>query len=110
MCSDFVIGLDVFMGSANWVAGKLTGGAALDPAGLVAVAVCHGLALFVTVSIAARISGGHVNPAVSFGLSLAGQMTVLTSILYTITQLAASVVACILLKVATGGGEVSIII
>lgn len=82
---------------------KLTSGAALDPAGLVAVAVCHALALFVAVSIGANISGGHVNPAVTFGLALGGQITILTGIFYWIAQLLGAVVACLLLKFVTGG-------
>ena len=49
------------------MADKLTADAALSPAGLVGEAVCHGFALFVAVSVAANISGGHVNPAVTFG-------------------------------------------
>lgn len=39
-------------------------------AGVVAMAVAHAFALFVGVSIAANISGGHLNPAVTFGLFL----------------------------------------
>jgi glycerol uptake facilitator-like aquaporin len=85
------------------LADKLTGDAALDPAGLVAIAVCHGFALFVAVSVGANISGGHVNPAVTFGLALGGQITILTGIFYWIAQLLGSIVACYLLKVATGG-------
>ncbi|RWW16601.1 hypothetical protein GW17_00019507 [Ensete ventricosum] len=84
------------------IAGKLTSGAALDAAGLVAVALCHGLALFVAVAIAANISGGHVNPAVTFGLALGGQITVLTGLLYWVAQLLGAVVGALLLKFATG--------
>ena len=85
------------------LAAKLTSDAALDPAGLVAVAVCHGFALFVAVSVGANISGGHVNPAVTFGLALGGQITILTGIFYWIAQLLGSIVACLLLKFVTGG-------
>lgn len=85
------------------MADKLTTDAALDPSGLVAVAVCHGFALFVAVAIAANISGGHVNPAVTFGLALGGQITILTGLLYWIAQLLGAIVASYLLKVATGG-------
>ncbi|PHT47324.1 Aquaporin TIP2-3 [Capsicum baccatum] len=96
--------LFVFAGVGSAIAyNKLTVNAALDPAGLVAIAVCHGFALFVSVSIAANISGGHVNPAVTFGLALGGQITLLTGLFYTIAQLLGSIVACILLKFVTGG-------
>lgn len=85
------------------MADKLTSDAALDPAGLVAVAVAHGFALFVAVAISANISGGHVNPAVTFGLVVGGQITILTGILYWIAQLVGSILACFLLKLVTGG-------
>lgn len=82
---------------------KVTSDAPLDPSGLVAVAVCHGFALFVAVAVGANISGGHVNPAVTFGLALGGQITILTGLLYWVAQLLGSIVACFLLKVVTGG-------
>nr|AAG44945.1 putative delta TIP [Nicotiana glauca] len=96
--------LFVFAGVGSAIAyNKLTANAALDPAGLVAVAVCHGFALFVAVAVGANISGGHVNPAVTFGLALGGQITLLTGLFYIIAQLLGSIVACLLLKVVTGG-------
>ncbi|XP_076881183.1 aquaporin TIP2-1-like [Bidens hawaiensis] len=101
--------LFVFAGVGSAIAyGKLTTDAALDPAGLVAVAVAHGLALFVAVSIAANISGGHFNPAVTFGLVVGGQITVLSGIFYWIAQLIGSTVASFLLSYVTGGLAVPI--
>ncbi|ONK56386.1 uncharacterized protein A4U43_C10F7940 [Asparagus officinalis] len=65
--------LFVFAGVGSAIAyGKLTADAALDPAGLVAVAIAHAFALFVGVSMAANISGGHLNPAVTLGLAIGG--------------------------------------
>ena len=101
--------LFVFAGVGSAIAyNKLTADAALDPAGLVAVAVCHGFGLFVAVAVGANISGGHVNPAVTFGLALGGQITILTGLFYIIAQLLGSIVACLLLKVVTGGLAVPI--
>ncbi|KAJ4774042.1 Aquaporin TIP2-1 [Rhynchospora pubera] len=97
--------LFVFAGVGSAIAyGKLTSDAALDPAGLVAVA--HALALFVGVSIAANISGGHLNPAVTFGLAIGGNITILTGIFYWVAQLLGASVACLLLKFVTGGKAV----
>ncbi|WOL08351.1 hypothetical protein Cni_G17104 [Canna indica] len=94
--------LFVFAGVGSAIAyNKLSPGAALDPAGLVAVAICHGLALFVAVAIAANISGGHVNPAVTFGLAVGGQITILTGIMYWVAQLLGAVVGACLLKFVT---------
>ncbi|GAU24713.1 hypothetical protein TSUD_355420 [Trifolium subterraneum] len=84
--------LFVFAGVGSAIAcGKLTSDAALDPAGLLAVAVCHGFALFVAVSVGANISGGHVNPAVTFGLAIGGHITIITGIFYWIAQLLGSI-------------------
>lgn len=80
---------------------ELTKDAALDPTGLVAVAVAHAFALFVGVSVAANISGGHLNPAVTFGLAIGGNITLITGFLYWIAQLLGSIVACLLLNFIT---------
>ena len=101
--------LFVFAGVGSAVAyGKLTADAALDPAGLVAVALAHGLALFVGVSVAANISGGHLNPAVTFGLAVGGHVTILTGIFYWVAQLLGSTVACLLLKFVTGAKVINL--
>ena len=87
----------------NYFTDKLAPGAALDPAGLVAVAVAHAFALFVGVAMAANISGGHLNPAVTFGLAIGGNITILTGIFYWVAQCLGSTVACFLLQVVTNG-------
>ncbi|GKV03425.1 hypothetical protein SLEP1_g15725 [Rubroshorea leprosula] len=92
--------LFVFAGVGSAMAAdKLAGGALL---GLFAVAVAHALVVAVMIS-AGRISGGHLNPAVTLGLLVGGHITVFRSVLYWIDQLLASSVACILLKYLTGG-------
>ncbi|KAJ6850632.1 putative aquaporin TIP2-1 [Iris pallida] len=99
--------LFVFAGVGSAVAyGKLTADAALDPAGLVAVALAHAFGLFVGVSMAANVSGGHLNPAVTFGLAVGGHITVLTGVFYWIAQLLGSTAACFLLKFVTSAKEV----
>ncbi|KAL2237931.1 UNVERIFIED_CONTAM: putative aquaporin TIP-type [Sesamum indicum] len=96
--------LFVFAGVGSAIAyNKLTSDAALDPPGLVAVAVAHAFALFVGVSMAANISGGHLNPAVTFGLAVGGNITILTGLFYWIAQCLGSIVASLLLQFVTGG-------
>ncbi|PKA60852.1 Aquaporin TIP1-1 [Apostasia shenzhenica] len=94
----------VFAGQGSGVAfSKLTGGGATTPSGLVAAALAHAFALFVAVSVGANISGGHVNPAVTFGAFIGGNITLLRGILYWIAQLLGSAVACLLLRLSTAG-------
>ncbi|WVZ01247.1 hypothetical protein V8G54_027316 [Vigna mungo] len=98
----------VFAGEGSGMAfNKLTNNGSATPAGLVAASLSHAFALFVAVSVGANISGGHVNPAVTFGAFVGGHITLFRSILYWIAQLLGSVVACLLLKFATGGMETS---
>ncbi|KAL5709926.1 Aquaporin TIP1-1 [Ranunculus cassubicifolius] len=94
----------VFAGEGSGMAySKLSAGGPTTPESLVAAALAHGFALFVAVSVGANISGGHVNPAVTFGAFLGGNISLLRGILYWIAQLLGSVVACLLLKFTTGG-------
>ena len=94
----------VFAGSGSGMAfNKLTDNGASTPSGLVAASLAHGFALFVAVAVGANISGGHVNPAVTFGAFVGGNITLLRGIVYWIAQLLGSTVACLLLKFATGG-------
>lgn len=79
---------------------KLSGSALV---GLFFVAVAHALAAAVMISAGFRISGGHLNPAVTIGLLTGGNITLVRSILYWIDQLLASVAACALLSYTTGG-------
>ncbi|KAF3630506.1 Auxin-regulated protein [Capsicum annuum] len=95
-------------GCAIALANTLTSdGAATSGGGLIAAAISHAFSLFVAVSVSANISGGHVNPAVTFGVFLGGHISLYKSIWYWIAQLLGSVTALFLLKVATGGLDTS---
>ena len=56
------------IGAGSIVAAQIS---AAPGTGLVAVAFAHGLALAIAVSAFGTISGGHFNPAVTFGLAVA---------------------------------------
>lgn len=71
--------------------------------GLLFVAMAHTFVVAVMISAGFRISGGHLNPAVTLGLCVGGHITVVRSVLYWIDQLLASVAACALLSYLTGG-------
>lgn len=96
----------VFAGSGSAMAySKMTYDAPGTPSGLIAASLSHAFALFVAVSVGANISGGHVNPAVTFASFIGGNISFLSAIVYWIGQLLGSVVACLLLQYATGGME-----
>jgi MIP family channel proteins len=60
------------------------------------VALAHGLTIAAFASATMHISGGHLNPAVTFGLFCGGQMTILDAIRYWISQLLGGFVAAII--------------
>ncbi|MES9041841.1 aquaporin, partial [Cutibacterium acnes] len=96
----------VFAGQGSGMAyNKLTKDGESTPAGLIAAAIAHAFALFVAVAVGANISGGHVNPAVTFGAFIGGNITLLRGIMYWIAQLLGSTVACFLLRFCTGWME-----
>jgi MIP family channel proteins len=53
---------------------------------LIAVALAFGIGIAVLVYMVAPISGGHINPAVTFGFVLLGDMTPVKGMLYTLAQ------------------------
>jgi MIP family channel proteins len=77
-------------------------------AGLLAVALAHGLTIAVMVSATAAISGGHLNPAVTLGLLVGRKIDLKRSVAYWIAQLAGGIIAawmvCILLQNANVSG------
>jgi aquaporin TIP len=85
------------------VAGKLMPDAASDPSSLMVVAITNVLALSSAVYIAWNISGGHVNPAVTFGMAVGGHISVPTALFYWISQMLAAVFASLVLKVSVVG-------
>ncbi|XP_047151938.1 probable aquaporin TIP-type alpha [Vigna umbellata] len=68
---------------------------------LVVIAVAHAFALFAAIAASAHVSGGHVNPAVTFGALLGGRISVLKAIYYWIAQILGSIVAALLLRLVT---------
>jgi len=75
-------------------------------AGLLAVALAHGFTIAVMVSATGAISGGHLNPAVTFGLLLGSKITVQRSVAYWMAQLAGAVLAAWMVAVLLASPEV----
>ncbi|OAE21692.1 hypothetical protein AXG93_1275s1010 [Marchantia polymorpha subsp. ruderalis] len=90
--------LFVFIGVGSCIAHSKLSDGPLEAAGLVCIAIAHGLAIAVTVAATANISGGHVNPAVTFGLAVGGYITLVRAAFYWIAQLLGATLAAYLLK------------
>ncbi len=89
--------LFVFIGAGSVVLGShLNGG---DAGGLVGVALAHGLALAVLISALGPISGGHLNPAVTFGVWITGHVDAGRAGLYVLVQLLGGAAGALALRI-----------
>jgi MIP family channel proteins len=86
--------LFVFLGAGAVVA---SGG------NLVAIAVAHGLAIAALVAATAGISGGHLNPAVTFAAWIAKKVSYKLAIQYILFQLVGGILAALLLAAVLPG-------
>ena len=94
--------LFVFIGCASVVANGITAGAV----GSLGIAFAHGVGIAVLISALMNISGGHLNPAVSFGLLAGGQIDAKTFGKYVAAQLVGGVVGAALVKAVFPGPSV----
>lgn len=86
----------VTVGAGSMLANEMTD----RDIGLVGIALAHGLALAVAVSIFGGISGGHFNPAVSFGLAVARTFPWAQVVPYWAAQLVGGIAGAIVLRVS----------
>jgi aquaporin TIP len=101
----------VFVGSGAIMTSRISG----STAGLVEVALAHGIILAVMVSALMRVSG-HFNPAVTLGFLATRRIEAMMAALYIIAQLLGAIAAAYALKaaypeavfVATRGGGQSV--
>ena len=63
---------------------------------VLAVALAHGLTIGAFVSATIHISGGQLNPAVTFGLLCGGHMTIAAAVRYWIAQLLGGIAAALI--------------
>ena len=72
-------------------------GAIAVGADLVGVALAHGLVIAVMASAVGHISGGHFNPAVTFGFVITGRMALPLAAVYWVSQFAGAVLGALFL-------------
>src|ERR687891_1414791 len=89
--------LFVFLGAgAVVVTGTLTNGE-LTATRLVVIALAHGLAIALLAFATANISGGHINPAVTFAALLTKKINIARGLMFMVAQLIGAVVGALLL-------------
>ncbi|PWA88489.1 tonoplast intrinsic protein 5,1 [Artemisia annua] len=80
----------------------------VDPSCLIATAIATTFSLTVAVYVAVNVSGGHVNPAVTFGMAVGGHISIPMAIFYSMSQMVGSVFACAFLKFMTVSSSVPV--
>ena len=81
------------------------GAGALGLGGLVGVALAHGLVVLVFAYAHGSISGSHINPAVTFGVWLAGKIDGRQAFSYWVFQLVGGICGALALRLALGGTD-----
>lgn len=69
-----------------------------NSARLVVIALSLGLTYMAVVALTVGISGGHINPAVTFGAVISGRLGLAKGVLYVIGQLVGAIVASYILR------------
>jgi aquaporin Z len=73
-------------------------GSVMTGSGLLGVAVAHGLILAIMVTAVGHVSGGHFNPAVTFGFFITRRIAPVLAGCYWLAQFSGAVAAALLLK------------
>ena len=93
-------GVAEFIGAFTLIfvgAGAIMSAAGVHDPTLIGIAVAHGLAIAVMVSAVGHISGGHFNPAVTFGFLVTRRIDPMLAVVYWVAQFGGAVIAALLL-------------
>ena len=82
------------------IAGMGTGATSVD---ILGIAMAFGLAIVAMAYGIGQVSGCHINPAVSFGVLLAGRMTMQDFIVYVIAQVLGAIAGAVVLYLVMSG-------
>jgi MIP family channel proteins len=88
----------IFLVTGTAVASANVTGGGLDAARLLTIAIAFGVSIAAVVAATARISGGHINPAVTVAALVTGKIGKEKAVAYILAQLVGAVVASGLLR------------
>lgn len=89
----------IFIGAGSVLAAGAAGGGSAG-AGLVTIAIAHGLAIATMVSALGHVSGAHFNPAVTFGALVTRKIELNDAVVYWGAQLAGGTAGALVLRLA----------
>ncbi len=90
----------IFIGVSSIATNYITRSGTTSPIDLVAIALAHGFVIAVMVSATAAVSGGHLNPAVTFGALLTGKIDTKNAVGYVIFQCLGGIFAASIVKLS----------
>ena len=79
--------LFVFIGLGSIATVITIGKGSIDNGAVISIALAHGIGIMIAIIAIGRISGGHVNPAVTFALSITGNIHWIKALVYIFLQL-----------------------
>lgn len=96
--------LFVFLGAGSVVMNAAMAGGL----GALGIALAHGVGMAIIVSATMNISGGHINPAVTFGIWIAGKIDAETAAAYVGAQLVGAILGALLIHALLPSGTVHV--
>lgn len=89
--------LFVFLGAGSVVVTEQLTGGELDAARLVTIALAHGVAIMLLVAATSPISGGHINPAVTFVAMVTRRISIAKGSIYIAAQITGAIMGALLI-------------
>jgi len=89
----------IFYGCGSVVATQATlGEAVVSPAALTAIALAHGFAITVLIYAVGEVSGGHINPAVTWACLITKKISILRAVIYWVCQISGAIIGALILS------------
>jgi len=89
----------IFIGTGSVVAAQENlGTSQIEVSSLTLIALAHGFAIMVLVYAVGEVSGGHINPAVTWATLLTGKLSVLRAVVYWVSQITGAIVGSAILR------------
>jgi aquaporin TIP len=95
----FATAIFVFIGTGSVIAAKSTlGEDHIHPYSVTIIALAHGMAIMCMVYSVGEISGGHINPAVTWALLITDRLSIVRAAVYWVSQFTGALVGSAILK------------
>ena len=104
MLAEFIAALlFIFVAAGTVVVTGTLGTGELTASRLMTIALAHGLTIALLVAATARISGGHINPAVTLAALVTGKIRPVRGLLYVVAQLGGAIAGAFLIMAVVPG-------